>query len=138
MNYSRVMTGGLLAGLLLSIFGFAGMHLFFIHDFVEALQVCNIALAPSAAAFFEHVAMRFIVGIVLVWLYAAIRPRFGPGPRSAFIAGGATWYLAYVHSAWAMGSIGFLPGRLLALSTAWGLMEVLLAALAGAWLYREG
>jgi hypothetical protein len=27
-----------------------------------------------------------IMNLILIWLYAAIRPRFGPGPRTAAIA----------------------------------------------------
>jgi len=138
MNYPRLIACGLVSGLVLTLLGFSGMHLFFIDDFMEALKGCNIAPAASMSTFFEHLAMRFVAGIALVWLYAAIRPRFGPGPRTALIAGAALWYLAYAHSAWINGSIGFLPGRLLALTTAWGLLEVLLASLAGAGLYREG
>ena len=137
MNYSRVLLGGLIAGLVLNILGFAGMHLFFIDDFSQALQDRNISMSPTIVAFFEHLAMRFVAGIALLWLYAAMRPRFGPGPRCALLAGLVVWYLAYAHSAWVNGSIGFLPDRLLALTTAWGLLEVLLASLAGARLYRE-
>lgn len=137
MNYGRLIAGGLVAGLVLSLLGFAGMHLFFFDDFVEALKLCNLSPAPTLGTFFEHLAMRFIAGIALVWLYAAIRPRFGPGPRTALIAGLALWYLAYAHSAWINGAIGWLPSRLLVTSTAWGLLEVSAASLIGAWAYRE-
>jgi hydroxyacylglutathione hydrolase len=40
------------------------------------------------------------LGLLLAWLYAAIRPRFGPGPATALRAGGflwvATWLVYYV------------------------------------------
>jgi hypothetical protein len=29
-----------------------------------------------------YIVMDFVVGILTVWLYAAIRPRYGPGPSS--------------------------------------------------------
>lgn len=137
MNYGRVLWGGLLSGLVLSILGFAGMHLFFIEEFSRALSRFNLGHPPSLGVFFEHLAMRFIIGIVLVALYAGLRPRFGPGPRCALIAALFVWYLAYAHSAWINGAIGWLPSRLLVTSTAWGLLEVSAASLIGAWAYRE-
>src|SRR5207249_3963498 len=37
----------------------------------------------------------FLVGIFAVWLYAAIRPRYGAGPKTALCAGAAVWGLGY-------------------------------------------
>ena len=34
-----------------------------------------------------------VMGIGLIWLYAAIRPRYGPGPRTAAIAGFVMWLI---------------------------------------------
>ena len=34
---------------------------------------------------------------VTVWLYAAIRPRFGPGPKTAICAGLIVWGLSYLY-----------------------------------------
>src|SRR6267154_283341 len=35
----------------------------------------------------------FVAGVFLVWLYAAIRPRFGAGPGTAAKAGVAAWFV---------------------------------------------
>ena len=40
-------------------------------------------------------AMGFLVGIAIVWMHAAIRPRYGAGPRTALCAAAATWFLPY-------------------------------------------
>jgi hypothetical protein len=29
----------------------------------------------------------------IMWLYAAIRPRYGPGPKTAAVAGFALWFI---------------------------------------------
>ena len=81
--------------------------------------------------------MRLAMGIAVTWLYAAIRPRFGPGPRTALVAGTAMWLFAYV---W--GYLGVRPYQIfsdptLLLAALWGLLEINLTALLGAWLYRE-
>ena len=49
------------------------------------------ALNPDArrrgqASCTRVVIVDFILGILTVWVYAAIRPRFGPGPRTALTA----------------------------------------------------
>jgi hypothetical protein len=77
----------------------------------------------------------FVQGITTLWLYAAIRPRFGPGPKTAAIAGFAVWFLvSWVHMTWAA-----FTARLTAVLSpvAANLPLVLLAGMAGAWLYKE-
>lgn len=78
-----------------------------------------------------------LVGVATVWLYAAIRPRFGPGPKTAIIAGLVIWGFECVIPNLAMAGFGVLTGRLLLLATAIPAVELPLAALSGAWLYRE-
>ena len=76
-------------------------------------------------------------GLAGVWLYAAIRPRFGAGPRTATIAAIVTWFLAIP-----VPLLGFLPtgwfGRRFAvLWSIEGLVVMVIAIVVGAWLYRE-
>jgi hypothetical protein len=81
------------------------------------------------------------LGLLLAWLYAAIRPRFGPGPATALRAGGflwvATWLIYYVWLAPSGRGLLFLNPSLTALALTWELAGVLLAALATGWVYRE-
>jgi hypothetical protein len=78
----------------------------------------------------------FIAGIFVVWLYAAIRPRFGPGPKTALIAGCAMWLIAHAvfASFWFM---GVFPPGLIAVASLCALISTLVASLAGCALYRE-
>ncbi len=79
----------------------------------------------------------FAAGIIAVWLYAAMRPRFGAGPRTAITADTAVWLLAYAVANAMMAFLHVFPLGLLVLVTAVGLLEVLIAATAGAYIYRE-
>jgi hypothetical protein len=81
----------------------------------------------------------FVLGIASVWLYAAIRPRYGAGPKTAVCAGLAVWILAHLWSGVYLGAgfAGLVTPRLAFLPVAWGLFEAPLGTLAGAWLYRE-
>jgi hypothetical protein len=84
-----------------------------------------------------YVVMVFVLGIAIVWLYAAIRPRFGPGPKTAALTGLIVWFLIWLWSFGGAAMWGFFPGDLVLIIVFWGLVEVVLAALAGGWLYRE-
>jgi hypothetical protein len=78
----------------------------------------------------------FLCGITLVWLYAAIRPRYGPGPKTAVCAGLAIWFITHLAFAawWFTGlySFGVIAG-----STVGALVAAVAGALAGCALYKE-
>jgi len=136
INMKRVSLGGLAAGVVINVSETILNVPVLGGEMKAALAKLNLpALGSSAIATF--VVMSFVLGVALVWLYAAIRPRFGPGPRTAAIAGLAVWFMAYLYGSLGMGVMGFLGTRLLTISTLWGLVEVLVAAQVGGWLYSE-
>ncbi len=76
------------------------------------------------------------MGIWAMWLYAAIRPRYGPGIRTAAHTGFSWWIItSLVDASW--GSFGFVASRALAAPMIASLPALIVAAIAGAWLYRE-
>jgi len=79
----------------------------------------------------------FLLGIVVIWLYAAIRPRFGAGVKTAIWAGLFAWFFASLYVTIGMWPSGIFPERLLLIGCAWSLVEFCLAAVIGAWLYKE-
>ena len=79
----------------------------------------------------------FVFGIVAVWLYAAIRPRYGAGPRTAACAAVVAWFLSTFLSGVAMVNLGIYTTNLMAVTTIWALVETVIAVILGAWLYRE-
>jgi hypothetical protein len=78
----------------------------------------------------------FLVGVVTVWIYARLRPRYGPGPRTALRAGLATWIIFWVIPTMAIVQLDLFPNQLLFLVIAGGVINAHLAALLGAWVYR--
>jgi hypothetical protein len=136
INYGRVLSGGLLAGVILTAAEFLLTGLFIRHRWLEALERLGVE-APGVGVTIMYVFMTLILGVVIVWLYAAIRPRYGAGPRTAVCAGLLVWFLVWLWG-FAGGTIwGFFPVDLVVIVCVWGLVEVVLASLAGAWLYRE-
>lgn len=132
----RVALGGAAAGLILDA-GEVVLHRVVLADAWSATRQARElgAYGPGGAA--VSGAIVFVLGLVLVWTYAAMRPRFGPGARTALRAGFLVWVLAWlwpflVNVVW-----DFVPMELLLVAIAWGFFEVMVAALVGARIYRE-
>ncbi len=136
INYGRVLGGGLLAGVILAVGEFALYELVMRERWLEIMQRFGVDL-PGASVLILYGVLTVILGVAIVWLYAAIRPRFGPGPRTAVCAGLVVWFLIWVWSFAGASIWGFFPFGLVVITVIWALVEVVLAALAGAWLYRE-
>ena len=136
INGRRVLLGGLLAGLISNILGVSFAHLVLWGEVQAIVERFHLPPFPAYTPF-AHLTTRFLWGVALVWLYAAIRPRYGPGPRTAVRAAVAAWFFLYFVFALGMAPWGFFPVRVLAIMAVWGLGELLLMALAGAWVYRE-
>jgi hypothetical protein len=98
IKWSRVLLGGLVAGLVMNASEAAlhgGMLGRDAQDLFRARGVPDTAEPWQLAAL---IGVTFVVGIAAVWLYAAIRPCYGPGPRTALCAGLVVWVLAHLWS----------------------------------------
>jgi hypothetical protein len=131
-----VIVGGLVAGLVINISESLLNGVVLAADMEEAMAARNLPpVAGSAIAVF--LILGFVLGILQIWLYAAIRPRFGAGPRTAVIAAVLVWVLAYFWSTVGFGMLGIFPTRLLVIGLVWGLVELVAAGLVGGRLYSE-
>jgi hypothetical protein len=84
------------------------------------------------------VVVGFLIGFVIIWLYAAIRPRYGAGAKTAVVAGVAAWIFLGVIPDVALGSmLRLIPTRLWAIDIVETLVVTVVAALLGAWVYKE-
>ena len=136
INARGVVLGGVLAGLVINISEYILNEPILGAQFAAAMTAHNLPpIGGSAIAVF--LIYGFALGLVLVWLYAAIRPRFGAGPKTTAIAGVVVWFLAYFTSMLNFGAIGLLPAPLLLIGLVWGLVELIVAAIVGGWLYSE-
>jgi hypothetical protein len=136
INWSRVTLGGIVAGLVMNVSQFI-LTVPVLGTQMQA-ELRKRTLPPMGGrAMTFYIIMDFIVGILTVWLYAAIRPRYGPGPKTAIYAGLAVWFLAYLRSRLGLVALGVFSTGLMAFAVLWAFVEMILASLAGAWLYRE-
>lgn len=135
INLARVILGGLVAGLVLNI----GEYVLNIYVVAEQSRAAMEKLGLpeiSNQQIVWFLILGFVLGMWLVWAYAAIRPRFGAGVKTAVIAGLALWAATTLLN---IGNviIGITPSNLMTIGTVWGLFEFVIAAIVGAWLYQE-
>jgi hypothetical protein len=137
INFGRVLIGGIVAGIVLDILGFLVDGLWLAPQWAAGMNALGHADFGSSQIVWFNV-LGLITGIVLIWVYAGIRPRFGAGARTAAIAGVAIWIVGVlIPNLGLMWFSGLFPRRLTAMTTAAGLVEVLVAAIAGAVVYTE-
>jgi hypothetical protein len=136
INFGRVLLGGFIAGIVLNIGEFLLNGVLLAESMREDFR--KLGLSPPGGDFIaKAVVATFILGIVIVWLYAAIRTQFGPGVKTAIYAGLFAWFCICVYVGVIQTGLGFIPTRLALIGAVWGLVEYAAGAIAGAWLYKD-
>lgn len=136
INFGRVLIGGLLAGLVLNI------GEFLLNDVILGKQMREFFARygipePGSSFLILAVSLTFAIGIVLVFVYALIRSRLGPGPKTAIVAGLIMWFGIYVYTGAINGFLFAIPLNVMLIALVWGLIEYVVGAIAGAWAYKE-
>jgi hypothetical protein len=137
INTGKVLTGGLLAGLLLNVGDF-GINYFLGADM--AANLTRLHLDPAKMTDFSAavpwIVIDFLMGLLAIFTYAAMRPRFGPGPKTALIAGGVL-FLGVTFILFGFQTIGFFPMDGFVKNTVCEAVNVAIASVVGAWAYKE-
>jgi hypothetical protein len=137
INWSRVALGGLLAGLIINVIDFLVNTFLLKERWAAAMAAIGKPATTSTSQMIAFLVVGFLLGIMMLWLYAAIRPRYGAGVKTAFCAGTAVWVLACLLPTLTPMVLHIFPRRLMAIGAVVGLVELVLGAVAGAWLYKE-
>src|SRR2546426_12462249 len=97
INFGRVLLGGLVAGLVINIGEFL-LNGVVLHSQMEA-DFKRMNLTPPGNSFVAvAVGLTFVFGIVAVLLYAMIRSRLGPGPKTAIVSALILWFCFCAYS----------------------------------------
>lgn len=139
INTKKVLLGGLVAGVVINIIDFVA-NTFILGARVKAE---SDAFKPgmsdammSGSAMISFVIMDLVLGFALIWAYAAFRPRFGAGARTATYVAVLFWLLALIFTA-GYRQMGIMSSGLWWSFAFIGLVNFLIAAWAGAALYSE-
>jgi hypothetical protein len=137
INWGRVFLGGLLAGLVAILLKSAAWFLYLRRDWRVALEALGRPLHQTTSFVVFWIVIFFVLGISAIWLYAAMRPRYGPGAKTAAGVGVAYWFVGALLPEMAIGSLGVFPTRLLATDIATYFVIIVAATIIGAWPYKE-
>ena len=137
INVGRVVLGGIVAGIVADALGYVVDGVLLGSHWTEGMK----ALGRPDFTTNQWIGFNVIglaAGNFSMWLYAAIRPRYGAGPRAAVCAGLAVWFAeVLLPNVGFMGAAGLFPTNLMLITTGGGIVEWVVAALAGAALYQE-
>ena len=137
INIGRVILGGIVAGIVADVLGSL------VDGVLLATQWADGMKALGKPEFSTNQIIGFNIlglayGVFAMWLYAAIRPRYGAGPKAAVCAGLAVWVAGVLlPNAGFMGAAGLFSTNLTLMTTLAAIVEWVAAALAGAALYKE-
>src|SRR5262245_21711320 len=101
------------------------------------MQALGRPIHESAGNMIFYILLGFGYGIMATLMYAAIRPRFGAGATTALYAGFGVWSLGYFLPLAMWMPMRLFTAYLMATVMVIGLLEILIATEAGAWMYRE-
>lgn len=139
INWGRVLLGGLLAGVVNNLLQFILNRLYLFREWGEILDAESEQQAGAEFPWL-FVALNLLAGVFVVWLYAMIRPRCGPGPKTAALAGLVFWLVSAMGpiTLWSLsGMFPPIPAGLWATHLGTYLGIAIVMSLAGAWPYKE-
>ena len=136
MNGKRVLLGGFVAGVFVNV-SEAILNAGILMDDYTAMGEAH-GLTEASWAMTGYILGAFIFAFAIAWIYAAIRPRFGPGPGTAAMAGLVVWIVGSgVPTIWFL-AMGLTVGAgATTLAVVWSLVEMVVAGLIAGWLYVE-
>ena len=139
INWGKVFLGGLLAGVVINVGEYLFHAVLFKNEVAEMMRAMgkDPASVMTGNAIVIWNILGFLTGIGAVWGYAAIRPRFGAGAKTAMIAGVAVWYFSRFLGAIGEMNMGMASQKMIMTGLVWGLIELAIATVAGAWAYKE-
>ena len=133
-SWARVFVCGLVAGgvwtlLSVTLLAFAG------GDFLATVRD-DRQRAPSGGLHMFLLFSNLAAGVWATWLYTAIRPRYGPGPKTAVWAGLAWWVIVSMQSAkWV--ALLSIPLAAVLIPFVATLPAIIIATMVGAWFYEK-
>ena len=137
INVSKVIAGGILAGLVLAAFDFVTQNYLLADQWQLVAQRHNVdpALMGGTPALVLMMATDLVIGFVITLTYAGIRPRFGAGPATASIAA----FLIFLPCALMIASFGgwLVHWDLFFRQATVMLVAFIAAGWAGGWIYGE-
>jgi len=136
INTARLLLGGIVAGVIANGLDYVTNAILMKTEMDDMITRLNLDRTVVEGAFVTWIVVDFVWGILLVFAYAAMRTRFGPGPKTAVVSGVTLW-LAVCAVFAGLSAMGIFTQEAFLKNSGLSLITVLLASLAGAAIYKE-
>ncbi len=131
-----ILIGGLIAGVIISVTDIAMFGAVLKAPMERAMKV----LPKPRILDWQipwYISLDFVAGIAIIWLYGALRPRYGAGAATAAKAGMIGWFFASLWITLNQWPMNLMPLNLTVIIVAVALVQWTLAAVLGARFYKE-
>jgi|SRR5208282_3527833 len=137
INVGRLILGGIVAGIAIDIVDYFVDGMWLGQRWADGMALLGKpGFSQTQIILFNVIGL--LTGIAAIWVYAAIRPRFGAGIKTAVIAGLAVWVIGVLLPNAALMHVAHLFSNHLTLyTTLGGLVEVVFGTVVGASVYKE-
>jgi glucan phosphoethanolaminetransferase (alkaline phosphatase superfamily) len=138
INYPRVLLGTIAAGAVANACNFVINGYLLVEDSRRMVQRLSLdpAVNSSTSVMVTWMAVDFLYAFLIVWNYAAIRPRLGPGPMTA-MASGLVIFTGITAILFGFQQMGIFTPDSFMRNTAASFVTAMLMSLAGGWVYSE-
>jgi hypothetical protein len=137
INVGRLILGGIVAGIAIDLLDYFVDGVWLAPRWASGMALLGKTGFTSAQIILFNV-LGLLTGIAAIWVYAAIRPRFGAGIKTAIIAGVAVWIIGtLLPNAAFMYAAKLFSAHLTLYTTLGGFVEVVFGTVAGASVYKE-
>ncbi len=136
INTGKLIISGIVAGIVMTISQLVLNEVVLVEQQQAALDALGVE-AVSGSQIGMFVVMAFVASGTMMWLYVVLRDRFGAGPKTAMCAGVVVWVLYYFQGLSNFWILGMLGTPLVVTALVWGLVELPVAAMAGAYFYSD-
>jgi hypothetical protein len=137
INVARLIVGGIVAGIAIDLLDWLVDGVLLAPRWANGMALLGKpGFSPVQIIWFDVLGL--LTGLAAIWLYVAIRPRFGAGAKTAIIAALAVWFIGvFLPNVGLMYVPKLFSKHLTLYTTLGGLVEVVFGTLAGASVYRE-
>jgi hypothetical protein len=137
INTGRLILAGVVTAVVLDVLEFLDNGVLLANDWANALKAIGVGPLTVRGIIAFNI-WSVVVGFLALCLYVAVRPRFGPGPRTALMTAAVVWAFGWPLSMVAPLASHMIPKSLAINAVLLGIPEIAISLLVGAAVYKEG
>lgn len=137
INWSRVFLGGFLWVVAFNVVHMSAWFLLLENGWMSAFAALGRPWPQDLGTLALWLLLTFGGGILAIWAYAAVRPQYGPGPKTAAGVAVVLWLVSSVGPTVWFAHLLLLPTGLILSNMAAEFIADVVATILGAWLYKE-